>query len=175
MSRFRSTSAARARTHARKRPLGSRPRLGCTALCTRGLEGCDAVCRRPSTRGGADSDGMFASEALSRYSPDMNELIAESVTEAVLNSAAQPGGPFPKQVAAGRPPPVNLARDVQQGAGGKVQGGDGGSEALADRELKIFNDAGYTIKLHTPDYFLGCNVEPGPTHHLSSTSPCKLT
>ena len=95
----------------------------------------------------------------------MNELIAESVVEAVSGSAAQPGGPFPKRAAAGRPPPVNLARDVQGGDGGKVQRGSGNNQTLADRELKVFHDAGYTIKLHPPDYFLGCNVEPGPTHH----------
>ena len=115
--------------------------------------------------GGADSHGVFASEALSRYSPPMNELVAESIVEAVRSSAAQPGGPFPKQAAAGRPPPVNLAHDVQGGHGGKVQRGHGNNQTLADRELKVFHDAGYTIKLHPPDYFLGCNVEPGPTHH----------
>ena len=50
------------------------------------------------------------------------------------------------------------------------RGGDGGKSTLADRELKIFNDAGYTIKLHSPDYFLGCNVEPGATPHQVSIS-----
>ena len=118
-----------------------------------------------SVPGGADSHGVFASEALSRYSPPMNELVAESIVEAVRSSAAQPGGPFPKQAAAGRPPPVNLAHDVQGGHGGKVQRGHGNNQTLADRELKVFHDAGYTIKLHPPDYFLGCNVEPGSTHH----------
>ena len=134
-----------------------------------------------SVPGGADSNGVFASEALSRYSPPMNELIAESVVEAVQDGTARPGGPYPTRAEAVKAPPVNLARNVQGGNGGSVQrgdggksrsrpvadvqGGNGGNETLADRELKIFHDAGYTIKLHPPDYFLGCNVEPGPTHH----------
>ena len=132
-------------------------------------------CRLPmsehqSVPGGADHHGVFRSEALSRYSPRMNELIADSLIEALHEAPAQPGGPFPSGAPVGKPPPINLAHDVQGGNGGKAhsgktQGGHGGSETLADRELRVFHDAGYTIKLHPPDYFLGCNVEPGPTHH----------
>ena len=126
-------------------------------------------CRLPfsdhqSVPGGADAHGVFRSEALSRYSPRMNELIADSLVEAVHEGRAQPGGPFPSGPPVGKPPPVNLACDVQGGNGEKSQGGNGGSQTLADRELKAFHDAGYTIKLHAPDFFLGCNVEPGPTH-----------
>jgi hypothetical protein len=94
----------------------------------------------------------------------MNELIADSLVEAVHEGRAQPGGAFPSGPPVGKPPPVNLACDVQGGNGEKSQGGNGGSQTLADRELKVFHDAGYTIKLHAPDFFLGCNVEPGPTH-----------
>ena len=136
------------------------------------------IARHSSMPGGADEDGAFRSEEESRYSVEMNELIAESVVEAIEQGLPPANGPFPSDVVAGKPPTINLTqnvqrgdgRNVQGGVGGKVQGGDGSESTLADRELKRFNDAGYTIKLHPPDYFLGCNVEPGATPHQVSIS-----
>jgi hypothetical protein len=136
------------------------------------------VARHSSMPGGADENGDFQSEEQSRYSLEMNELIAESVVEAIERGLPPANGPFLSDVVAGKPPTINLAQNVQRGdggnvqggVGGKVQGGDGSESTLADRELKTFNDAGYTIKLHPPDYLLGCNVEPGATPHQVSIS-----
>ena len=119
-------------------------------------------CRLPASRhvsvpGGANADGVFRSETLSRYSVDMNRLIAESVIERVasmrLRGGAPPPGPFPTREAGGPAPKVNVAKPVAP------------PQTLADRELQVFHDAGYTIKLHEPDYFLGCNVESSESLH----------
>ena len=65
--------------------------------------------------GGADAHGVFASEALSRYSSEMNELIAESVVEAVLSSTARQGGPSRNSLRRARPRP-SIWRATSRGA-----------------------------------------------------------
>eukprot|EP00966_Prymnesium_polylepis_P087061 2014631-Prymnesium_polylepis.1 len=69
---------------------------------------------------------------------------------------------MPSRAALGKAPPANAAKPSAPS-----NSTESPAPTLADRELQIFNDAGYTIKLHPPDYFLGCNVAPGD-------SPSKL-
>ena len=128
-------------------------------------------CRLPKSQhthvpGGPDANGAFQSEQLSRYSPEMNRLVAEAVVEHLSTRGAQSiSGPFPSDPASGRPPQVNLAKPSESPA-----------PTLADRELQIFHDAGYTIKLHEPDYFLGCNVEGGKSdHHMTLSMRAYVT
>ena len=109
--------------------------------------------------GGPASDGKFASEALSRYSERMNQLIAEAIVECVASGKSEPGGPVPSRAALGHAPPANAAKPAAPSDPAASP-----APTLADRELQIFHDAGYTIKLHPPDYFLGCNVTPGESH-----------
>ena len=57
-------------------------------------------CRLPSSQhfsvpGGPRADGTFASEALSRYSSRMNQLIAESIVETVRSGERELGGALP--------------------------------------------------------------------------------
>jgi hypothetical protein len=59
--------------------------------------------------GGPSSDGRFASEALSRYSAGMKQLIAESIIECIASGKSEPGGALPSRAALGRAPPANLA------------------------------------------------------------------
>jgi hypothetical protein len=90
--------------------------------------------------GGPASDGKFASEALSRYSKRMNQLIAEAIIECIASGKSEPGGAMPSRAALGQAPPANAAKP-------SAPSNPTASPAprLADRELQIFHDAGYTI------------------------------
>ena len=68
---------------------------------------------------------------------EMNELIAESVVEAIERGLPPASGPFPSDVVAGKPPTINLARNVQGGDGGNVQGGDGGKVQGGDGGIDV--------------------------------------
>ena len=108
------------------------------------------MCRLPTEKhsssvGPRDDKGQFPSEKLGRYSSRMNELLAGAIVEAVEAGLPQAGGPWGEQFAG-----------VARSAGGEPSSVP--VPTLADRELQIFNDAGYTLKLHEPDFFLGCNV-----------------
>ena len=68
----------------------------------------------------------------------------------------EPGGGWPDRGAAKVAPPLNAM---------KAQ-----NESLADRELRAFHEAGFTIQVHEPDHFLGCNVDAsGPLSRLNLT------
>ena len=54
-------------------------------------------CQLPASQhkqvqGGPNSDGRFASEALSRYSSRMNQLIAEAIVDCIQSGRSEPGG-----------------------------------------------------------------------------------
>ena len=114
-------------------------------------------CRLPNDKhvhvpGGPNADGQFKSSLLARYSPAMNRLICESVVEAISSGTRELGGPLPSTRPLGATPQVNRLAAASP------------LPTLADRELQAFHDAGYTIKLHPPDHFLGCNITPGESH-----------
>eukprot|EP00966_Prymnesium_polylepis_P152174 3515172-Prymnesium_polylepis.1 len=60
--------------------------------------------------GGPNDDGKFASEALSRYSERMNQLIAEAIVECIASGKPDPGGAMPSRTALGKAPPANAAK-----------------------------------------------------------------
>jgi hypothetical protein len=71
-------------------------------------------CQLPASQhkqvqGGPSADGRFASEALSRYSSRMNQLIAEAIVECIQSGTSDPGGAMPTRAPLGRAPPVNRA------------------------------------------------------------------
>eukprot|EP00966_Prymnesium_polylepis_P172667 3993210-Prymnesium_polylepis.1 len=88
----------------------------------------------------------------------MNRHIADSVVES-LEGGREPGRGDSYEHACGRvAPPANLAKPPPPDKPSSSP-----TPTLADRELKIFNDVGFSIKLHAPDHFLGCNITPGET------------
>eukprot|EP00966_Prymnesium_polylepis_P110676 2560030-Prymnesium_polylepis.1 len=70
----------------------------------------------------------------------MNQLIAEAIIECIASGKSKPGGSMPFRAALGRAPPANAAKPPAPSNPTASP-----APTLADRELQIFHDAGYTI------------------------------
>jgi hypothetical protein len=73
-------------------PVVCHPAAGCRTAPTGCAAQVHAVPNAQHSRvpGGPASDGKFASEALSRYSERMNQLIAEAIIECIASGKSEP-------------------------------------------------------------------------------------